>query len=161
MNKTEGRNKNLSLNLREVKTKNMNELSEKQLNQMMKGYTLISPFYGEPSSGAYGNMRSRIRNMQHNSNALEELVLASGYLFTPLMGYWNCGGDDRTATILETIYVVYNYKLQADTSSQEDLNSLKELGMSWCEKLNLSSFVFVPEREIEVAGSVHFHPAYH
>lgn len=166
MSELNARNMNLSLDLRKVTTKKMNELSKDELTRMMKeykekGYIIISPFYGKPSSGAYGSMRSWVRNMQHNSQALEELVFASGYLFTPLMGYWYCGGDVRTATILETIYVVYNYKPQAATSSQEDLNSLKELGMSWCEKLNLKSFVFVPERKIEVAETVNFYPAYH
>jgi len=166
MSEIEARNKNLSLDLTKITLTKMNELSKKELTGMMKGYKekgyiIISPFYGKPSSGAYGSMRKWVRNMTHNSQALEELVLASGYLFTPLMGYWYCGGDDRTATILETIYVVYNYKPQDSTSSQEDLNSLKELGMSWCKKLNLRSFVFVPEREIEVAETVNFYPAYH
>lgn len=166
MDKAEVKNNNLCLDLRKVTMKTMNELSEKELSLMMKGYKekgyiIISPFYGRPSSASYGSVRAWISRMQHNSQDLEKLVLASGYMFTPLMGYWDYGGNDRTALILERIYVVYNFKPQDTTSSQEDLNSLKELGMSWCKKLNLRSFVFVPERENEVAETLNFHLAYH
>lgn len=159
-------NNNLSTDTYKATMVEMKDLSEKKLNQMMKGYKengyiIIAPFYGKPQAGYYLIANHWLKTMKQNIDDLLEQIGNSGFMFTPVIGLWNYGGKGATGTFFETIYIVYNYSVNESLSSEEGLNRLKEYGKNWCKQFNLKSFLYVPERDKENDGLIKFHPAYH
>ena len=106
-------NNNLSTDTYKATMVEMKDLSEKKLNQMMKGYKengyiIIAPFYGKPQAGYYLIANHWLKTMKQNiDDLLEQIGLlgsimpGAGIVTDANLYCWNSKAFQMLRTIIE------------------------------------------------------------
>lgn len=143
----------------------LSKLSKTELNKtlneyMVNGYIIISAFQGKPDNSQFGGYKKWLKAMTENTINLHKEIRSSGYYYTPVQSEWSFGEMEEKQSVLERAFIVFNFKRLKLNSLETNLTKLKELGEKWSKQFNLSSFLYIPNRQKREVNSI-YHPAYY
>lgn len=143
----------------------LSKLSKTELNNvlnehMVNGYIIISAFQGKPDNSQFGGYEKWLKAMTENTINLHKEIRRSGYYYTLVQSEWSFGEMEEKQSVLERAFIVFNFKRLKLNSLETNLTKLKELGEKWSMQFNLSSFLYIPNRQKSEVSSI-YHPAYY
>lgn len=112
-----------------------------------KGYVIVSACRSE----------NDVETNNKNTNKLKQSIKESGFSYKMVQGgFVENAGTDNEKEVIETSFVVYNYK----KDGTQDFDELYKLALKWCAEYNQDSVLVVAPNEnpkyITANGSVDF-----